>query len=341
MNLQEINDQAQFIMNKERSGEEMSPEQFTVALRNSVSEWYNDEYEKLRTAQITNPDLAFMNVQIGSTLRRYITEVTLPTILTSGKIYLPGDYVSPTNMECKVDSILKHIKVIPNELFSRRRSNPLVRSVNIYAIATIYGDYIKMNPTTATDFTLSYLREPKRSNYKYTATTGDNSTHVYQEETLSFVTYTFTNVGTAGDGVVISVNDGTNDFPLCSYDTVAGETVNTLAYTVSAIINKGINEHGYTATINPLTPTMVTIACPIGTGADTGAYVFTVTPDAPLAGTLSGANPTGGVAGSVQLDVDNIYHKEILRRLLGYFSIHLKEFEITKYAEELKKTPSL
>jgi len=135
--------------------------------------------------------------------------------------------------------------------------------------------------------------------------------NTYADETKAKATWLATNAGAAGDLIAITwaefptVDNPTGVVNLGTYTvTAADTTVNLLAASVSAFINAGSLVHGYTASVNTATVSIIARKG-LGIHPNTGSPV-TVTPTGTVAGTLT--QPSAATVGVASLKSTWHYH---------------------------------
>ena len=184
-----------------------------------------------------------------------------------------------------------------------------------------------------------YLRKPERPYYETTVDASDQQTYLDIQEVKSLATAAYSGTLTSpGTTTLIVSEPGPTDlFTLGTYDYGSGESMANIAYGISADVNRNINQHGYSAVVSGTT---ARIYAPVGSGIapNTGEGDYTLV----TSSTATGAGISGvfsafnsGVAGSTQIDVDDVYHTDIAMRVLGYLGVSLRENQVLEYIGKL------
>jgi hypothetical protein len=162
MTLQEIFDLVNYVVNKEQSGDTMTPAQYNVLLKQVNSEYFNEELNRLVLAK-TSP--IGSDVISHSPLHDFIKSASC-VVDSTGAAPLPDDYVHWMGCTCKDSSNrLRPFEVVTPEIADGRRSNIL--GLISKPFGYISDEAIQGYPYNIQSISLTYLRMPSPGYYDW------------------------------------------------------------------------------------------------------------------------------------------------------------------------------
>lgn len=187
MNLQEVFDFINFIINKEQSGKFISPEEFTLLLRNNSIKFFKKYYDVPEEYQVGQPLSRIqweITIAAKKRLQRFMITASAAngnalTVDSDGFADLPDDifYYDYFNTDLGVGRIVKGYE------FDSISQNPITFPTDKRPIATIRNTKIQFLPTNLTNLQFHYLRYPNEPNYDYYIDQNDNVIYLAPGET--------------------------------------------------------------------------------------------------------------------------------------------------------------
>jgi hypothetical protein len=165
MNLLEGFNYLNFMVNKESSGGEVSPQQFNTLLTVVNNELFNQkvgEAKKYADKQNISFDEA---INIFKSLQEF--RVTVAAVFAGGSYTLPLNYSYWVNMFTTYNGQLREIKALGDKDFADRRTNLLGPKLTEYPAVKIIGNGAKVLPNNITTTEFTYLSHPTTPIFDY------------------------------------------------------------------------------------------------------------------------------------------------------------------------------
>jgi hypothetical protein len=167
MNLQELLNYVNFIINKNQSGNVVSPAEYTNLLQRASTEY---QHKLLQDYEI--------NQRITNSIRRFKVDSNVIQII-NGQGTLPSDflYTSGTVIKYKINKnplIFKTIDLVTDAEYDTRITSSIEMPTMKNPIAKLVGSHIIVRPKTIKTIFLSYLRIAESPVYAYTLDSNDN-----------------------------------------------------------------------------------------------------------------------------------------------------------------------
>ena len=146
-----IYDLCQYILNESESGNALPPNDFTILMQASSLELQQQLFRSLE-----------VNQEVTDALKRFKDSEALTFV--TGTSALPTDYGKVSFLLTDDDA---WVDICDDYSFGFRQTRTLTAPSATYPIARLVGDNIEILPTTITDGTLYYLREPATPFFDY------------------------------------------------------------------------------------------------------------------------------------------------------------------------------
>jgi len=347
MNLDEGYRFLNFVANKEDLGKTMQVREYNTNLESASLDYWNVEYQKLRAYARENGMLEFQIVEIGEPLRPFLDYHNALTIPATGKMPTPPLFASARSLRGLVDGLPREILIISAQKMNKRLTNALEDNLYYKPACLLFADFIHIYPKTMTEIVMTYLRKPRKPYYAFQQnTTTDLPEYVATDEIRADMLLTVSGTGPAdGDTMaveVVEVGKGGNTVVLGSWTADnANYTISDATWALASNINKRAKSHGYEAEVVSAIGGTILVKAPVGYGAFPSSGVtgpFTTTESSTgvtliLTETTTWGALTIGVAGSTQLEFDEIYHMEIYKRILANMGTNLSDEKLVAYQQ--------
>ena len=333
MNLNEILSLCNYVANKEKLGNTLTPEQYNILLEAVNTDFFRKEYEAAQKLAMQ------LNVRLGSvifksgaltTFRERETGVTV----TSGEITisdLAATYVYWISMVTTYESVRRPVEFVSDVELEDRLTNLLAKQLEYHPAAIDNGDTILIYPGDITSVDFTYLRMPTQPVYSWIQDAYDRGRYLAE----SFYTKTATIDAAPDDGDVHEITvaySGGAAVTICSYTaaTADGLTAQVLAQKMAESVNNLYLTTGYFASVGSDAFTIY-LNSSVGVKAD---YVIAEV-DAGLNFTI--ASPIDdGTGGSVELEWGETYHVQLAGEILSRIGISLKDQQVEAYVERAR-----
>jgi len=337
VNLSEILSLCNYVANKEKLGNTLTPEQYNILLEAVNVDFFRKEYEEAQKISLAQ------NVNIGSVIFksgalkvfRYKDDGVIATTGVITVSDLTKTYTYWVSMTTTYNGAKQGIELISDAELEDRLINLLNKPIEYFPVAIDNGDEILIYPTDVTPVDFTYLRMPVQPVYAWVQDAYDRARYL----TPYFYTKTAT-IGAAPDADdvhQITVNYNTEGaVTICDYKAIAadGLTKQVLAQKMAESVNDLYSSTGYFASVGTEEFTIYLSSSTLPTDAEKAKYV--------IAGVDGSDNFTIatpidiGTGGSTELEFTEIYHPQIVQELLSRIGVSLKAEQVQAYAERAK-----
>ncbi len=199
MTLSEIKNFLNTVLNKDKSGNSLSPQEFNILLEAEIFNFVRDRFREYRSAvnQGGGDDTALTSLLIDS-----LTAESSPT-LAGGYFAQPTDMLYMEGLQGVLNSTVRKVELISRDALNARFFNLLDKPLYLYPACVVVGSSIYVYPTNMTSLKLSYIKKPTIPVYGYYL--DSNYNEVYMAEGSSH-TLTTGEIGSAGQTAGTTVN---------------------------------------------------------------------------------------------------------------------------------------
>lgn len=163
MTLQEGYDYLNTVLNKDQSGNSLSPDEYNVLLEAHIFDFVKAKVLEHRSfvTQGGTDEVIFTSSLLDS-----LSTQSVPTI-TSGTFPIPNDLLYVESMYGTYNANRKQIEVVSPTERARRQANAMSKPVAYYPIAIITDTTCRFFPANVTAITLNYVKKPTIPVYDY------------------------------------------------------------------------------------------------------------------------------------------------------------------------------
>lgn len=156
MTLNEILTYINTVLNKDNSGNALTPKEYNVLLEASIFDFVKAKVLEYRSfvTQGGKDDVLFTSSLIDALQAR-----NTPT-LSSGSFTVPADMLFLNSMYGTYNSNRKYVEVVSPEEFARRQSNMLSKPIAYYPVAVLVSSTCYFYPSNMTAIALDYIKKP-------------------------------------------------------------------------------------------------------------------------------------------------------------------------------------
>ena len=330
MNLNEILSLCNYVANKEKLGNTLTPEQYNMLLEAVNADFFRKEYEEAQKLALN------LNVRLGSVIfksgaltafRKRETGVTV----TSGEITisdLAETYVYWISMVTTYESVRRPVEFVSDVELEDRLTNLLAKQLEYNPAAIDNGDTILIYPGDITSVDFTYLRMPTQPVYSWIQDAYDRGRYLAADYYTMDIPCAATTIGFVHDVTVNYDGGGANTIGSFTATTIVAQD---LAQGLAEAINNTYLTYGYFASVGVESVTVYYNSA-VGSAAD---Y-------ATLAAGSGDANITvpaalsDGTNGSVELEWNAAYHVQLTGEILGRIGISLKDQQVEAYVERAR-----
>jgi len=334
MNLSEILSLCNYVANKDKLGNTLTPEQYNVLLEAVNTDFFRKEYEAAQKLALQ------MGVRLGSVifksgaLREFRHKQDGVTV-TAGVITvsaLAETYVNWISMVTTYESVRRAVEFVSDVELEDRLTNLLAKQLEYNPAAIDNGDTILIYPGDITSVDFTYLRMPTQPVYSWIQDAYDRGRYLAEDYYTLTVT---TDLDPLNDKVhQITIKYSTDAaVTICDYTaaTADGLTKQVLAQKMAESVNNLYLTTGYFASVGV---EAFTIYYNSSVGANTD-YVVAEVGDGD--GNFTAATPlANGTGGSVELEWGETYHVQLAGEILSRIGISLKDQQVEAYVERAR-----
>ena len=164
MTLQEIKRYIDAVLNKEASGNSLSPQEFNIFLEAEIFNFVKENVFAYR--QFVNTGAPLDDVILSGLLFDALQKKTTAT-LSSGYFTVPTDMFFMNDVYGTYNATQKKIELVSPEEVSRRTANLLSKPIAYYPVAYIVGTSCYVFPSNMTGLNVSYIAKPTIPVYDY------------------------------------------------------------------------------------------------------------------------------------------------------------------------------
>lgn len=191
MILSEILTYINTVLNKDKAGNSLSPQEFNVLLEAEIFNFVRDRFQEYRTAvnQGGGDDTMLSALLIDS-----LTAQSSPS-LSGGYFAAPSDMLYMEGLQGVLSSTIKKVELISRDELNRRFFNLLSKPLIIYPACVVVGSNIYVYPTNMTSLKLSYIKKPTIPVYDYYMNTNYNEVYLAASATHTLVSGEYGSAG--------------------------------------------------------------------------------------------------------------------------------------------------
>lgn len=164
MTLQEIKRYVDTVLNKDASGNSLSPQEFNIFLEAEIFNFVRERVLQYR--QFVNTGAPLDDVILSGLLIDSLQKRTTAT-LSSGYFTVPTDMLFMNDLYGTYNATQKKIELVSPEEYSRRTSNMLAKPIAYYPVAFIVGTSCYVYPSSMTSLYVNYIAKPTIPVYDY------------------------------------------------------------------------------------------------------------------------------------------------------------------------------
>jgi len=170
MTTQEVRDYINTILNKDSSGNSLSPDEFNLLMKANIYSFVKDQILQHRQF-IASGNID--NVVFTSLLVDALYTSTTAS-LSGGSFTLPTDMLFLSDLYGTYNANQKKIELVSPEEYSQRVSNLLSKPIAYHPVAYIEGTACKVNPQNMTAIKVLYIKSPTIPVFDYYNDANDN-----------------------------------------------------------------------------------------------------------------------------------------------------------------------
>lgn len=163
MTLSELKSYINTVLNKDKAGNSLSPQEFNILLEAEIFNFVRDRFREYRSAvnQGGGDDTALTSLLIDS-----LTAESSPT-LSGGYFAQPTDMLYMESLQGVLNSTVRKVELISRDALNARFFNLLDKPLYLYPACVVVGSSIYVYPTNMTSLKLSYIKKPVIPLYDY------------------------------------------------------------------------------------------------------------------------------------------------------------------------------
>lgn len=146
-----------YLANKSGYNGNLSPNDFNLIFNRAEMKWFNDQYLKYGLTK-----------RINDTLSKVKSDPTPISIDGQGKYTFPGTMLHESSVTHTYNGIQKLVEEIQDDKLAGRLSSEYNAPSLEYPVYLRYSTYLQFYPITLATASLTYLKKPTLSEWKYT-----------------------------------------------------------------------------------------------------------------------------------------------------------------------------
>ena len=334
MNLSEILSLCNYVANKEKLGNTLTPEQYNILLEAVNTDFFRKEYEAAQKLALQ------LNVRLGSVVfksgaltafRERETGVTV----TAGAITisdLAETYVYWISMVTTYESVRRPVEFVSDVELEDRLTNLLAKQLEYNPAAIDNGDTILIYPGDITSVDFTYLRMPTQPVYSWIQDAYDRGRYLAEDYYTLTVTADVNPTNTQTHQITVNYA-GAGAVTICDYTalTADGLTKQVLAQKMAESVNNKYLTTGYFASVG-VEEFTIYYNSSVGVNTD-----YVVAEAGSGTASFTAATPLGnGASGSTELEWNEAYHVQLAGEILSRIGISLKDQQVEAYVERAR-----
>jgi len=334
MNLSEILSLCNYVANKEKLGNTLTPEQYNILLEAVNTDFFRKEYEAAQKLALQ------LNVRLGSVIfksgaltvfreRQTGVTVTAGVITISDLVEI---YVYWISMVTTYESVRRPVEFVSDVELEDRLTNLLAKQLEYHPAAIDNGDTILIYPGDITSVDFTYLRMPAQPVYSWIQDAYDRGRYLAEDYYTMDISIDAIPLNDKVHSVTVAYDGGAvNTIGTYTSATADGLSKQILAQKMAESINNTYLTYGYFASVGSEAITVyynssVGVAADYATlAAGDGAANFTVP-----------ATLSDGANGSTELEWNSAYHVQLAGEILSRIGISLKDQQVEAYVERAR-----